>query len=153
MPGNIILKPIQVQLDKSQDTQNPYLWGSLGDSTVKSHRAKFVDGQFVFADNKKLEIRTSFEPKMHLFLKDGDKKEPNDEIGNITLDLDVFETKEQSSEWYDIYSKNKIIGKILLEGCYQRDKGQGTQGMIGSVDKPGYVQSHDFKYVNHSTTH
>ena len=153
MPGNLVFKPIQMTFDKGSQFHDPYLVASIGDTSVRSHRGKFVGNNSLVWDKdlNKLELRTNFEPKIHLMVRDADKKEPNDLIGDITVDLDVFETKEQSTEWYDIYDKNKIIGKIQIEGCYQRDKGQGIQGMVGDVAKPQFIQSTDFKSANHNT--
>jgi len=74
-----------------------------------------------------------------LHLRDADKKEPNDEIGNFKVDLDILESKEHSIDWYDIYDKKGIIGRIQLEGSFKRDKIHGVGQNIKGFEKNQYI--------------
>ena len=156
MPGNLIFKPIQCQLTISNSKasfQDPYVVAKLGDQEVKSHRAKMEGETGVWADGKNnLEIRTNYESTVHFDIRDADKKEPDDTIGDFKIDLDVLETKEHSTEWYDVYNKNKLIGKIQVESIYKRDKGQGIQGMAGNKEKPQFMDG-DRGYSTSSNSH
>lgn len=144
MPGNLSFIPIQCQFTSKPSNhaslQDPYISTTLGEQEVKSHRAKMQGETGSWTEGKnQLELRTNYESSVTFNVRDADKKEPDDFIGDFKIDLDVLETKEHTTEWYDIYNKSKVIGKIQVESIYKRDKGQGIQGMTGNKEKPQFI--------------
>ena len=140
MPGNVFFKPLQCEFTKSGPLahfNDPYVAFETDDKNfIRTHRAKNAGEGFVWDKESVLEIRANMGGKATLFLKDADKKEPNDEIGNFKVDLDLLETKGHSIEWYDIYNKNKAIGRIQLEGIWEKDKVYGVGQNIKTNIEP-----------------
>ena len=139
MPGSIFFKPIQCQFSKS-NFQDPYIFLDEHNQVLKSKRAQQDGNNHVWdKDLDPLELRVHMGGDVTLHLRDADKKEPNDEIGNFKVDLDILESKEHLVEWYDIYDKKGVIGRIQLEGCFKRDKVHGVGQNIKGTEKNQYI--------------
>jgi len=118
--------------------------GQLRDQEAKSHRGHKQGDNFVWDKENTLEFRTVGDKHITFSIRDADKKEPDDLIGDFKIDLDVIDTKGHAVEWYDIYHKNKIIGQIQVESNYKRDDGEGIQGMVGDVYKgPQFIKNNE----------
>ena len=146
MPGSIFFKPLQCQFNKSGHLahfNDPYVAIETDNKEViRSHRAKNSGDGYVWDKESVLELRVGMGGKATLHLRDADKKEPDDEIGDFKVDLDLLETKGHSIEWYDIYDKNKAVGRIQLEGTWEKDKVHGVGQNIKipeSFAKPDFL--------------
>ena len=139
MPGSIFFKPIQCQFSKS-NFQDPYVFLDAHNQVLKSKRAKHDGDNLVWdKDSEPLELKVNMGGDVTLLLRDADKKEPNDEIGNFKIDLDILESKGSLCEWFDIYDKKGVIGKIQLEGTFKKDKVHGMGQNIKGFEKEPYI--------------
>ena len=139
MPGTIFFKPIQCQFNKA-NFQDPFVFVSSDNQLLKSRRAKQEGENFVWSKElDPLEYQVNGGGEMTLHLKDADKKEPNDEIGDFKVDLDILESKGSINEWFDIYDKKGVIGRIQLEGTFKKDKVHGVGQNIKGFEKEQFI--------------
>lgn len=143
MPGKININPTQIVFKKGQSTFDPYVQAEFNDKTFKTHRATGNGENFQFAEGKNnLQFDVSFDPVLRFNVRDGDKKAPNDLVGDFKIDLDVLETEGTSKKWYDIYSKDKLIGQIEIQGSFEpSDKNRYQPGL---QTKPNYVDTNQY---------
>jgi Ca2+-dependent lipid-binding protein len=133
------IKPHQYKSTKpdSHHRADPYVQAKHHDQVEKTHKAKHQGDVAVWDPAKDcIELHVHFDSKLTLTVRDADKKEPDDLIGDFKIDLDVLETEHHSTKWYDVYSEDKIVGKIEVEAIYTPDKDRYQQP--GLQPKPMY---------------
>ena len=147
MPGELTFKPLKLEFpeDPKQFKQDPYVCAKMGDKELRTLRSQALpNNTYSWEKGNILQFYNKSEPSIKFYIKDADKKEPDDEIGDVKVDLDILESNRDQTCWYDIYQKNKVIGRMLLEGHYQPDKDVGVQNMHGTAFKPEFQDQSRF---------
>ena len=130
MPGSLTLKPIEVNITKNLqhiENKHPYYVVALGGTKIRSQEAKVGDPNFEW-DEAVLMPNTQ-ERTCILKLKTRRSVLKDKTIGLCKIDLGEL-TTERVSRWYDILHKNKISGRILIEGSISSDENINSQPVV-----------------------
>ena len=113
MPGTFVFKPIEANLQS--DKHDPYCKFIMGDNKVKSQVSK--EGGSRPHWNDALVLTRDNEDFCEIQIKNKDGMFGKD-IGAIKVLLTEVEKEGKVSKWYDIMSKDKVTGQLLLEVDY-----------------------------------
>ena len=118
MPGTFVFKPIEANLkDENQlfTKLDPYCKFILGDNKVKSQISK--QGGAHPHWNDALVLTRDKEDCCEIQIKNKGGMLGKD-VGAIKVSLAEVEKEGKVSKWYDIMSKDKVTGQLLLEVDY-----------------------------------
>jgi len=118
MKGNVIFKLKQAEfeniLNSSGNFQCPYAKIKIGWHSKKVPVIKYEDKTLFWSDFAVLK-RKHQEMNIKIKIKDLDKFGLRKKLGEVKINLEEIVGKRKKIEWYDLSSKNKIIGKIQIE--------------------------------------
>jgi len=116
MPSHVTLKPLEANLTRhlnNVEKIHPYFVVALGQTKIRSQPAKKGGRTPEWEDAVSLE--NVDEKYCRLKLKTKRALLPDKTIGVCEIDLAEL-NEEKRSRWYDVVHKNKIAGRILIEG-------------------------------------
>jgi len=118
MPGHITLRPLEANLTgnvNNIEKLHPYLVVALGQTKIRSQPSKKGGRTPEWEDIVSLDRED--EKYCKLKLKTKRALLPDKTIGVCEIDLAEL-NEEKRSRWYDVVHKNKIAGRILIEGSF-----------------------------------
>jgi len=119
MPGTIILRPIQANLNQGEPLPtkvDPYCMIILGDQKIKSPATKTGN---VFEWNEAIAVKKiPKEEFCYVEIKDRKDQTCDGTLGTCKIDLTGFDDYAKVTKWYNMYQDEKYTGKILIEATF-----------------------------------
>jgi C2 domain len=128
--GKLLVRPQTAQLAKNKDflrKQDPYIVMSIGSQQFKTSISKNGGKQPSWTDTINFNINNDQALILHLF--DKDKITRDDFIGECTIPLAEVYQRRSLTNWYNIHSKGRLVGQILVSFDFMPEMNQFNQGM------------------------
>jgi len=121
MPGTIVFKPIEANLQDQASPVNPYCIFTMGNQRLQSKSSE-KGGDHPYWDDSIIMKTHDNQPRCFVEVKGKQEAPSSDNIGSFEVDLSEVEMEGRLKKWYPFFEKDKMVGEILMEATYTPDK-------------------------------
>jgi len=114
MPGSVILRPLEANLNKNSTLgkMSPYYTLASGDTKFKSQVCKKAGKSPVWQEP--VSLQRADDSVCVLEVRTKRALLPDKKLGSCTINLAEL-TEEKTQIWHDILNKGKVVGRVLVE--------------------------------------